>query len=133
MRMTADLPSPLQSRWIFLPSTSTASRKSPLAAKAGRAATAAKPRIADESIQRRKEAAPNLRYLAGNAAHPDLGNGDLAGFTKVLHCQSASKSDPRSASKIDPPCEGRGRWRSPRRRRAPRRSPAHEAKGSPSP
>ena len=24
-------------------------------------------------------------------------------------CQSASKSDPRSASKIDPPCEGRGR------------------------
>jgi K+ potassium transporter len=31
---------------------------------------------------------------------------------KVVHtegCQSASKSDPRSASKIDPPCEGLGR------------------------
>src|SRR5271165_616691 len=92
--MTAGLPSPLHSRWIFLPSTSTAPRRSPLAAKAERAATTAKPRIADESIKRRKESVPNLRWLAGNAAHPDLGNGDLAGFAKVLHDPLGSSRNP---------------------------------------
>jgi len=30
-------------------------------------------------------------------------------LSRLFRCQSASKSAPRSASKIDPPCEGRGR------------------------
>ena len=44
----------------------------------------------------------------------EFGSGEAAKkiverLQKNRDCQSASKSDPRSACKIDPPCEGRGR------------------------